>query len=100
MKNKNLFKSKNPLRFFIKSKTNNGEFSKQYFTILTGENAKPALDIRKLVLTDDFYLYRNYRILKEYKDKRLYEDDFVIKLKTLNIVIDTLNKIKWISKKY
>jgi hypothetical protein len=78
-------------RFFIRSKTNDGEFAKQSFLAITSDTTEPALIIRKLVLTDNFELYRNFKLIKEYKDRGLFEQRFSIKLSTLSTVIASLN---------
>lgn len=49
-----------------------------------------ALVIRKLVYTTDFELYKDYTIIKEQGNKRLFETWFSIKMKTLQSVITAL----------
>ena len=72
--------------FFIKSKTNNDEFCKQYFVVVSKDNIAPSLIVKKLVLSEDFELYRDCKIIKTFKDKGLF-------LKTFGLKIDTLNKV-------
>jgi hypothetical protein len=78
-------------RFFIKSKTNDGEFAKQYFLAIKSDTTEPALIIRKLVYTDAYELYADYKLLKNFKGKGLFEQRFSIKISTLNMVIASLN---------
>jgi len=78
-------------RFFIKSKTNDGEFAKQYFLAVDSDTTEPALIVRKLVFTDNYELYSDFELLKRYKGKYLFQQRFSIKLSTLNTVIDALN---------
>ena len=78
-------------RFFIRSKTNAGEFTKQSFLAITSDTTESALIIRKLVLTDNFELYRNFKLIKKYKGRGLFEQRFSIKLSTLSTVIASLN---------
>ena len=78
-------------RFFIKSKTNDKEYAKQYFLAIQSDTTDAALIIRKLVLSDNFRLYEDYKLLKEYKGMGLFETRFSIKLSTLNMVISALN---------
>lgn len=77
--------------FFIKSKTNDGEFAKQYFLAIKSDTTEPALIIKKLVYTDNYELYTDYKLLKNYKGKGLFEQRFGIKISTLNLVIASLN---------
>jgi len=78
-------------RFFIKSKTNDGEFAKQYFIAVDSDKAEAALIIRKLVFTDNYELYSHLEPLKKYKNKYLLQQRFSIKLSTLSKVIAALN---------
>lgn len=78
-------------RFFIKSKTNDGEFAKQYFLAVDSDTTEAALIIRKLVFTDNYALYSDFELLKQYKGKYLLQQRFSIKLSTLSKVIATLN---------
>lgn len=79
-------------RFFIRSFTNAGDFSKQYFKVLSADGMEDGLIIKKLVLTDNLSLYgEDFRVIKVYKDKYLMEQKFAIKIKTLNRVISFLN---------
>jgi len=82
-------------RYSIRSKTNEGEYCKQTFRVLKENNnhLDVALSVRKLVLTDRFYLYEKYGFenLKQYKNQRLYKQIYSIKLKTLNDVLGWLN---------
>jgi len=70
-----------------KSKTNNGEFAKQSFVAVKIEEHDSSLIVRKLVLSDDFELYNDFKLLKKYKNKGLFEQRFGIKLSTLSTVI-------------
>lgn len=79
-------------RFFIKSKTNDGEFAKQYFLAVSSDTTEPALIIRKLVFTDNLPLYSDFELLKQYKGKYLLQQRFGIKLSTLSKVIAVLNE--------
>jgi len=78
-------------RFFIRSKTNEKEFAKQYFVVIKSDNTDPALLIRKLILSNNFRLYANCELLKTYKGMGLFEDRFGIKLSTLKAVFYALN---------
>lgn len=79
-------------RFFIRSFTNAGDFSKQYFKVLSADGMEDGLIIKKLVLTDNLSLYgRDFRVIKVFKDKYLMEQNFAIKIKTLNRVMTSLN---------
>jgi len=81
--------------FFIKSKTNNKEFAKQYFMILASETTEPALIVRKLVYTNDYELYcDDFDILKKYKDHFLFQQIFSIKLSTLSSVLSVIFTMK------
>jgi len=79
-------------RFVIKSKTNDGEFAKQYNTVLAKSGYSPALIIRKLVYTKNFdsYVRSGFKLLKKFNSSGLVEQYFSIKLSTLKIVIDAL----------
>lgn len=82
-------------RYFIRSKTNVGEFAKQYFKILSREKMDTALVITKLILTEDIdeMYYRNrYELLKELKGKKLYRQVFSIKAETLNKALSFFNE--------
>jgi hypothetical protein len=52
-----------------------------------------ALSIHQLVLTENFGLYEKYgfKMLKQYKNKRLYLQIFSIKLSTLHTAATWLN---------
>lgn len=79
-------------KFFIRSKTNNGEFAKQYFIVSKSDIYEPALLVRKLILSGDHALYKEVELLRIYKGKGLYEMKFSIKISTLKMVIETLFK--------
>ena len=79
--------------FIKKSKTNQGELAKQYFKVVSGIGYDTALVIKKLVLSSDYGLYcPDFKILKTWKDKYLFEKWFSIKLSTLRDVVIWLNK--------
>ena len=69
---------------FVKAKTNNGDFCKQYFSLIVGEDQPDelVLSIRKLVLSPEMWLYRDMEILREFKGKTLYQQRFSIKVST------------------
>jgi len=80
--------------FFIRSKTNNGDLSKQYCKVLKDNGMNDALIIRKLILSEDVNLYAdNLQIIKKFKDKYLFEQKFGLKLSTLSCINTTLNDI-------
>lgn len=81
------------MRHFIKkTKTNNGELAKQYFKVVSGTGYETALVIKKLVLSSDTNIYAGeYRILRTWKNKYLFEKWFSIKLSTL------VDVFKWIN---
>lgn len=81
-------------KFFVKSKTNGNEFSKQYFYVIKLGNHEPSLIIKKLVLSDDIECYKDYTILKYYKGKYLFFTHYSIKLSTFNKVFLELQEIK------
>ena len=72
--------------FFMRSKTNDGEFAKQYFSVCYSDKYEKTLVINKLVLTSDLNEFYGYIILKEYKGKYLIFKSFGIKLSTLKTV--------------
>ena len=82
-------------RFFIRSKTNDGDLAKQYFTVALGR-AEPALIIKKLVLTKKSY--KEGLIgppAKVFKGNALFVETFGIKISTLIQVIERIqNTIK------
>ncbi len=84
--------------FHINTKTNEGDFAKQYFIIVGKKEYDTALIIRKLVLTNHRKKYEeeNYKPLKTWKNQTLFEKRFSIKLTTLN---EVLKRISTISKK-
>lgn len=100
---KGMFENENPIkyqghnilvgmhRFFIRSKTNAGELAKQSFKVIISDTAEPALIIRKLVLTDNFRLYKGFNLLKIHKGRGLFEQRFSIKLSTLKTVFNALS---------
>jgi arginyl-tRNA--protein-N-Asp/Glu arginylyltransferase len=83
--------------YSIRSKTNEGEFCKQTFLVISSNDNKSdiALSVHKLVLTDRYELYEKYGFenLKQFKNQRLYKQIFSIKLKTLNDVLGWLNRL-------
>ena len=81
-------------KFYIKSRTNSGDIGKQSFLVIRGDISEPSLIIRKLALSSDFSLFKEFKLLKRFKDNGLFEQRFSIKLSTLKIVIDSLNDIK------
>jgi len=83
--------------FFIKSKTNSGEYAKQYFkeAQFDDDTSSRALIIRKYVLSDKLDGYPNYDLIKTYKGFGLFLQKFSIKTETLNMAIDILNLDKY-----
>ena len=82
-------------RYCIRSKTNVGEFAKQYFRILSIEKMDTALVIVKLILTEDadeMYYKNRYELLKEFKGKKLYRQVFSIKAGTLIEALSFFNE--------
>jgi len=72
----------------IKSINGFGEICKQCFKVINKTNAPKSdtvLIIWKYVLTENFELYDNYgfKVVKQFKNKRLYLQVFSIKLDTL-----------------
>lgn len=92
MKAKDKLKVKVVRKFFIRSKTSNGEFAKQYFIVTKSNIHEPALLIRKLILSEDFELYKDATLLKTFKGNGLYEMRFSLKISTLKQVIYILFK--------
>lgn len=81
-------------RFFIKGKTNAGEFAKQYFLIAENDVFERSLIIRKLVYTDNLDMYKRegFRLLRTFKNNGgLVEQYFSIKLSTLKAVTEAIN---------
>ena len=76
--------------FFIRSKTNRGELCKQRFLAAKSKESASALIVVKLVLTDNYNLYRDFELVKEYKGKYLFRQDFSIKVSTLSTVVNSL----------
>jgi hypothetical protein len=87
-------------RKIIKSKTNAGQKAKQYFCIYGQQNQDFVLHVCKLVLVErgNCKLYRvtGHKLVKKYKNLRLYEKTFGIKMSTFLEVCNWLNDIaKW-----
>ena len=83
-------------RFYIRSRTNKNELAKQYFNVCGTNMDNAALIIRKLIYTNqDFHYFDNneYKLLRNFKNFRLYETKFSIKLNTLNEVMKIISKI-------
>jgi hypothetical protein len=68
---------------FIKTRTNNGDLCKQYFTLLTADNMDTTLIIEKNVLSDDYTLYHDFTPIKTYRGKTLLKQCFSIKKQTI-----------------
>ena len=77
--------------FSLKSKTNDGELAKQYFSSVHVENTEPTLLVRKLVLTKNLSLYSDYKLLRLCNGYGLFEQRFGIKLSTLDKVLTRFN---------
>ena len=79
--------------FVLKGINGNDDLSKQYFTILENKGFPPTLIIRKMALSNDVPLYLNcgFKIIRKYKDKYLFQQDFSIRLETLNKAMDIIN---------
>ncbi len=79
----------------IRSKTNNGEYGKQYFCIAGHNKEDSALIIKKFVLSNDEVLYRNcnFKPVKKFKDKTLYFIGFSIKIDTLSEALKWMYEI-------
>ena len=80
----------------VKSKSIDGlDSAKQSFIVLQMDNKPPVLVIRKRVLTERFFsgYYNQYgfKRLKEYKGKTLCEQNFSIRLDTLDKAMKLLN---------
>ncbi len=74
-------------KFRLKTRTNNKELAKTYFTVVEDETLDDSLIIRKLVLSKDVDLYANNSvIIKYFKDYYLFQQIFSIKLDTLKKV--------------
>lgn len=74
-------------KFRLKTRTNNKELAKTYFTVVEDETLDDSLIIRKLVLSKDVDLYSNTSvIIKYFKDYYLFQQIFSIKLDTLKKV--------------
>lgn len=80
--------------FFIKTKSNMGDFSKQYIFTAYPETMEGSLIIRKLLLVDSNKGFPdNFKIIKTFKDRLLIETSFSIKMSSLNAMIQTLNSL-------
>ena len=79
--------------FLLKGINGNADLSKQYFTILESDFFPPTLIIRKMALSNDVPLYINcgFKVIRKYKDKYLFQQDFSIRLETLNKAMDIIN---------
>lgn len=92
--NNNQQKTKIVARFIKRSKTNDNELAKQYFRVLTSKGRSSAISVRKYVLvSNDFDMYEQFgfKLLKEFKGRRLYMQIFSIKIETLGEVVDWLD---------
>ena len=81
----------------LRTKTNGGDLCKQDFSIhysTTKKELLPSLVIRKLVLTKTVSLYyKDYVCLKHFKDWYLFEQEFGIKVKTLQSALRLLDEV-------
>ena len=78
----------------LRTKTNGGDLCKQEFSIVYSKQSKPSLVIRKLVLTKTVSLYyKDYVCLKHFKDWYLFEQEFGIKVKTLQSALRLLDEV-------
>lgn len=76
------------VRKIIKSKTNNNDLAKQYFIIYGTNEDDICLIVYKYVLSSDFDLYKDHKLVKTFKDKGLYFIHYSIRLETLMNVND------------
>lgn len=83
--------------FTLKTKTNDKLLAKQYFEVVKSKEYPTTITIRKLFLEPDIKeKYTGYNLLKTFKNKRLFEDEFAIKLSTLEELIYILKQYKYI----
>ena len=82
-------------RFFVKTKTNDGEFAKQYNTVLEKIGFDSALVVRKLVYTTKYKSYERagFTLLRKFNSSGLVEQYYSIKLSTLRVVVDAIDTI-------
>jgi len=78
-------------QFFIRSFTNDNERAKQYFTAIKSEKYESGLIIEKLVLSKNWELYNEYKMIKKFKGYYLFRTTFSIKIETLKTVMNILN---------
>jgi hypothetical protein len=84
-------------RVIIRSKTNGGDPAKQEFCIAYSESKddKPALCIRKLVLTENFHSFcRDFKLMRQFRGKYLFLQEFSIKCETLWPVLFFVSRLK------
>jgi len=75
----------NKKQLTIRSNTIGGDFAKQTMVIVVNSDGEePVLVIKKLVLSSDIELYKDYKLLKIYKDKHLFINWFSLKISTLS----------------
>lgn len=81
-------------KFFIKSKTNSGDLSKQYFleAQLKDDSKSKSLVIKRLILSDKLNDIPDSKLLKVYKGKGLFVQSFAIRVETLYSAISVLNR--------
>ena len=76
----------------VRSITNDGDKSKQYFQVIT-QNRTHYILINQRVLTKNLLAFNNsFTILKIYKGYFLLERNYGMKMSTLNKVFSFLNK--------
>lgn len=81
--------------FYIKTKSNIGDLSKQYFFIASSDTMETSLIIRKLLLVDNKRKFPDdLKIIKTFKDKFLVEQRFSIKMSSLNSMIKKINLLE------
>ena len=78
-------------KFFIRSVSNNGGKSKQYFEVISSDKCKSSLVIRRLLLVKESESeVTGGLMLKRFKGYCLHETIFGIKMSTLELVIGEL----------
>ncbi len=82
----------------IRNKTNDGDLSKQTFSLIYTDSTDIALQMVQLMLTRDHISYRNRSSLgvvelKKFKDVFLFRRSYSIRLSTLNEMLYWLNSM-------
>ena len=82
-------------QLILRGKTNAGDMAKHEIFVILGKKMAPALRIRKLVLSDNYDLYRDdFQAVKFFKGKYLFVQTFSVKLSTFSIITDWLKEPK------